>query len=83
MSYEVRFLTKEEIKEHYGYYSRWDEFSSELGIWKDGVLVQTERDGGEPEDNTFGRDWNWVPLALMDAYNKGIEDGKALNTKTN
>lgn len=34
------------------------------------VLIDTETntqiasDGGEPEDNSFGRDWSWVPDLL-------------------
>ena len=31
-------------------------------------------DCGEPEDNTFGRDWNWVPTELERAYKKGLAD---------
>ena len=32
-------------------------------------------DGGEPEDNSFIRDWAWVPTALEQAYNEGFERG--------
>lgn len=32
-------------------------------------------DGGEPEDQTFGRDWCWVPGALQAAYDRGRNDG--------
>jgi len=28
-------------------------------------------DGGEPEDQTLGRDWNWVMDALNEAYRLG------------
>lgn len=74
MSYEVRFLTKEEEEEYYGWES--DGYSSSLGIFIDDVLSQVHNDGGEPEDNSFGRDWSWVPQALKAAYQKGLEDGK-------
>ncbi len=33
-------------------------------------------DGGEPEDQSFLRDWGWVPGALMDAYELGYQHGK-------
>lgn len=31
-------------------------------------------DGGEPEDNTFGRDWNWVAKELEKAYQEGKKE---------
>ena len=31
-------------------------------------------DGGEPEDNSFGRDWDWVEVELMKAYQQGLKD---------
>ena len=33
-------------------------------------------DGGEPEDNTFARDWDWVAGALHRAYSLGVTHGK-------
>lgn len=33
-------------------------------------------DGGEPEDNTFGRDWSWVEMELERAYKAGLRDAK-------
>ena len=33
---------------------------------------------GEPEDNSFGRDWGWVPAELKNAYQKGIDDALVL-----
>lgn len=39
---------------------------------------ETYYDGGEPEDNSFGRDWSWVPYELRRAYEKGLEDAKAI-----
>jgi hypothetical protein len=38
--------------------------------------VREYSDGGEPEDNSFGRDWNWVPKELERAYAAGLRDGK-------
>ena len=31
-------------------------------------------DGGEPEDQTLGRDWRWVTRALNDAYELGQKE---------
>lgn len=31
-------------------------------------------DGGEPEDNSFGRDWNWIEGELLAAYEQGKRD---------
>ncbi len=33
-------------------------------------------DGGEPEDQTFRRDWAWVEEALLDAYQAGVDQGR-------
>ena len=33
-------------------------------------------DGGEPEDNSFGRDWSWVTTELQKAYEQGLVDGR-------
>jgi len=32
-------------------------------------------DGGEPEDNSFIRDWSWVADELRAAYEQGQKDG--------
>lgn len=34
-------------------------------------------DGGEPEDQSLVRDWDWVPVRLEEAYRLGFADGKA------
>lgn len=39
---------------------RWPEDSPEVR-W----------DGGEPEDQTLGRDWSWVRRAILRAYEAG------------
>ncbi|MBW2621303.1 MAG: hypothetical protein JRD68_00225 [Deltaproteobacteria bacterium] len=46
-----------------------------MRIYHNGTLVISESDGGEPEDNSFGRDWNWVPGAIQQAYDLGLKDG--------
>jgi hypothetical protein len=46
------------------------------------VISQYERiiflkfDGGEPEDQTFGRDLSYIPEIVMMAYKMRFEDGK-------
>lgn len=55
-----------------------DEFNWGWGIWRceDGIPVEyIGEDGGEPEDQTLARDWNWVPKALEAAYNLGRAHG--------
>ena len=41
-----------------------------------GEIIDEYWDGGEPEDNSFYRDWGWVPGAIEKAYKLGLEDGK-------
>lgn len=61
MSYEVRVDPVED---------KWD-FYSELKIIVDGELRATYNDNGEPEDNSFGRDWSWIGGELASAYEVG------------
>ncbi|HEX7330353.1 MAG TPA: hypothetical protein VF290_02570 [Pyrinomonadaceae bacterium] len=35
-------------------------------------------DGGEPEDNSFNRDWAWVAEELRAAYEQGKKDANCL-----
>ena len=49
---------------------------TELVVIHDGEEIYRERDRGEPEDNSFYRDWEWVGPALEDAYRMGFKDGK-------
>jgi hypothetical protein len=44
-------------------------------------IVLAESDGGEPEDNSFDRDWNWVPEALEKMYQLGKSDGALLTAQ--
>jgi hypothetical protein len=45
-----------------------------LHIFHDDEEIAHYRDGGEPEDNLYCRDWNWVSFALEEAYRFGQED---------
>lgn len=64
-------LIKEELAEIKDAYDRYHDFCTVLVIdWEDGTY-QIETDRGEPEDQTFGRDWRWVEPALVKAYHAG------------
>lgn len=45
-----------------------------LKVFHNDKLIMEHYDGGEPEDNMFSRDWNWVPSAIETVYNLGRED---------
>lgn len=47
-----------------------------LVITRNDERIAEYSDGGEPEDNSFTRDWNWVGKALDQAYQFGYNDGK-------
>lgn len=44
----------------------------------DGTETEIGSDGGEPEDQTFGRDWSWVPDELQAVEDRANEDRAAL-----
>lgn len=48
---------------------------SALIVELNGEIIQCRLDGGEPEDQTFGRDLSWVPNVIWQAYLLGA--GKA------
>ena len=48
-------------------------YSRELQIWLDGELLDSYWDRGEPEDNSFLRDYSWISKELEKAYNLGYE----------
>lgn len=50
-------------------------YRQHLVIERHGEEVARHCDGGEPEDQSFGRDWSWVEGALRQAYAFGVEDG--------
>jgi hypothetical protein len=52
-----------------------------MSVYHNDEIVLTSIDGGEPEDNTFGRDWAWVPGAIEMAYRLGREDAAAAIAK--
>jgi hypothetical protein len=58
-----------------------DEVYQELRVTRNGKVVRSETDGGEPEDNLFYRDWKWVAEALREAYAFGLEDGRRTATE--
>ena len=53
---------------------RYTSYTSLAIIWDDGTMEQ-HSDNGEPEDNTFSRDWGWVPGAIERAYADGLALG--------
>lgn len=65
MSYEVKVEHKEND------YGDWRGY---MTISHDGVVLERYCDGGEPEDNSFGRDWSWVKKELVRAYELGKKD---------
>lgn len=46
-----------------------------LKVFHNGKLIMTQTDGGEPEDQSFFRDWNWVKDALIKMYEIGKTEG--------
>lgn len=56
--------------------SPYGEFFTELVVLYDGKTILRESDRGEPEDQTFGRNWSWVDSIIMKAYQLGLKDGK-------
>ena len=53
-----------------------DRYRSTLTVEHNGATVLNKCDGGEPEDNSFARDWSWVPGAIRRAYELGFADGQ-------
>lgn len=52
-------------------------FRQILKVVHDGAVLYEESDGGEPEDQSFYRDWRWVPEAIEKAYALGLADGRS------
>lgn len=65
MSYEIELVSDEDIFQ-----------DTKLIAKHNGIQVLSAYSGGEPEDNTFTRDYDWVEGALKNAYRLGKEDGK-------
>ena len=70
MSYRVHVTELDEEGVEY------DDYRQALVITHDGEEILRELDGGEPEDQTFNRNWSWVKGALLQAYTRGREDGR-------
>jgi len=47
-----------------------------LSIVIDDIIVRSYDDNGEPEDNLFTRDYDWIKEELERAYKKGFSDGE-------
>lgn len=56
--------------------SVYGEFFTELVVRHKGKVILRETDAGEPEDQTFGRNWSWVSTIIEKAYKLGLKDGK-------
>ena len=59
-----------------------NEMDQTLRVIRDGEVVLEESDRGEPEDQSFYRDWGWVPGAIERAYAYGVEDGRGCATES-
>ena len=53
--------------------SRYTSHVYELQIYVDGILIDCYYDFGEPEDNSFVRDYAWVSKELEKAYKLGYQ----------
>ena len=62
-------VTLEEDKE-----SRYS-YRSILRVWYNDECILEELDCGEPEDNSFGRDYSWIKPIIEKAYHLGVIDG--------
>lgn len=51
-----------------------NDYRESLVVVHNGKEILRESDGGEPEDNSYGRDWSWVSDAIETAYKLGWED---------
>lgn len=67
-NYMLEYLSKEELDENLM------EDRTTLFIIKDGKVSGSYYDRGEPEDNSFCRDWSWILNELKAAYEKGKQD---------
>jgi len=45
-----------------------------LQVWHNGELIRGYTDYGEPEDNSFKRDYDWIQHELLAAYKLGRFD---------
>ena len=59
----------------YNYLGPKDDYRTELIVCYNGVEIAREIDRGEPEDNSFGRDWSWIKPLLIQVYELGVHEG--------
>jgi hypothetical protein len=52
-----------------------DDYYNVLYIEHDEKIIFTASDCGEPEDNSFLRDYKWIKRQIEEAYIKGYSDG--------
>lgn len=64
----------EEHKEGVSNNGSGKEWASYLVVYHNDKVIRVESSAMEPEDVSFYRDLNWVKDAIMEAYNKGLED---------
>ena len=74
-TYQVKLEYKEDSEDSY-------ECWGELTIYRDGKVIAEHSDRVEPEDNSFYRDWRWIPDAIEQAYRFGIQDGANKNRES-
>ena len=72
MSYEVKKMSAHEADPEA--FEREDYVTALVII--DNGEKRYHTDGGEREDQTFGRDWSWVERELKKAYEAGLRDAK-------
>jgi hypothetical protein len=58
------------------------EYASYLVLYDaQGQFVQMYSDAMEPEDATFYRDLDWIEDAILDAYQRGLDDAEKLRER--
>lgn len=74
VEYKVLPATDEFVQLKYDLYDA-DEVNALVKYVDNKPVEVLALDGGEPEDNSFVRDWSWVPTALERAFKQGYEYG--------
>lgn len=70
------YYLKEKAPEGFKDYFRWSDHRALMVVTHNQEVICKHADGGEPEDNSFARDWNFVPGIIKKAYELGVKDGK-------
>lgn len=55
-----------------------DDYGRTYLVITDDKRIVKHIDGGEPEDNFYGRDWSWVAEELEAAYRAVLRDAKTI-----